>query len=457
MSAGTVFGDRYRLISQLGKGGMATVWRAEHLTLGSTAAVKLMHDGTAQDPDARARFVREARAAAALRSPHVVQIFDYGLEGETPYIAMELLEGETLAQRLRREKPLSYRDTSWILTHVSRALTRAHEAGVIHRDLKPANIFLVAGETPLAKVLDFGIAKTVGSALVAGTNPLTQAGTLLGTPHYMSPEQVESHHNVDHSTDIWALGIIACECITGRVPFEATTLPQLIRAICDRPIPLPSHLGPVPPGFDAWFARAAARNPKQRFASAKQALAELGPILARDSVPLGSPESHPSAFAPTLSDKSIEQAAPTTVTLITKWRRSRWARPALLVGALASGGLVLSTLYYAVDSRQMHRPPWQDSGSPGPLPMESLGSRNLPATTVPTASAVSSATTIASSIREQSPASKPAASAARLPESRLPRARSSAAASVRSPSSLPTRAPSRHTQTPAAPEDEIGL
>src|SRR5262249_22596563 len=156
-----ILAGKYRLIRELGKGGMGSVWMAEHLTLKSPVAVKLIDPEIATNPDAVARFLREARAAAALRSPHVVQILDYGADGAAPYIAMELLEGESLGQRLLRLGRLSPAETSRIMTHVARAIGRAHDAGIVHRDLKPENVFVVKNdEEEIAKVLDFGIAKS---------------------------------------------------------------------------------------------------------------------------------------------------------------------------------------------------------------------------------------------------------------------------------------------------------
>jgi serine/threonine protein kinase len=275
-SGATVLAGKYKLVHQLGKGGMGAVWLAQHLTLHSPIAIKLIDPLIASHPEALARFMREARAAAALRSPHVVQILDHGVDNGTPYIAMELLEGETLAARLRKVRRLSPEQTARILTHTARAVARAHEAGVVHRDLKPDNIFLIENEEEeLAKVLDFGIAKStvVGFGLSAVAD--TRTGALMGTLHYMSPEQAEGVKSVDFRTDVWAMGVIAFECLLGRRPFEGEAVGALVLEICSRPLPVPSQLGAVPAGFDAWFARACARAPGDRFPSAREAAADL--------------------------------------------------------------------------------------------------------------------------------------------------------------------------------------
>ena len=294
-SGATVLAGKYKLVHQLGKGGMGAVWLAQHLQLHSPVAIKLIDAQIASHPEALARFMREARAAAALRSPHVVQILDHGVDNGTPYIAMELLEGESLAARLRKVGRLSPENTARILTHTARAVARAHEAGVTHRDLKPDNIFLIENEEEeIAKVLDFGIAKStvVGFGMSAAAD--TRTGALMGTLHYMSPEQAEGVRTVDFRTDIWAMGVIAFECLLGRRPFEGEAVGALVLEICSRPLPVPSKVGPVPAGFDAWFARACARAPADRFPSARDAATELRRIcqargLAGDDRDAGRP------------------------------------------------------------------------------------------------------------------------------------------------------------------------
>ncbi|HVW29721.1 MAG TPA: serine/threonine-protein kinase [Polyangiaceae bacterium] len=266
---GHVIANKYRLVRQLGKGGMGSVWAADHLALSSQVAVKIIDPSIAKNEEALARFLREAQAAAALRSPHVVQTFDYGVHESVPFIAMELLEGESLAQRLDVVKQLPLDETARVLTQVGRAIARAHEAGIVHRDLKPDNIFLVKNDDEeIAKVLDFGIAKATGGAL--GNSSQTRTGAILGTPYYMSPEQAEGNRSVDHRTDLWSLAIIAFECVTGKRPFESDALGDLILQICVRPIKMPSTVAPVPPAFDAWYATATQRDPAQRFQSARE-------------------------------------------------------------------------------------------------------------------------------------------------------------------------------------------
>jgi serine/threonine protein kinase len=274
---GHVIANKFKLIRQLGRGGMGSVWAADHLALNSRVAIKIIDPAIATSPDALARFLREAQSAAALRSPHVVQTLDYGVDDGVPFIAMELLEGESLADRLDRVGRLPIVEVATIMTQVCRAMARAHEGGVVHRDLKPDNIFLVKNDDEeIAKVLDFGIAKTTGAGL--GTSSQTRTGAILGTPYYMSPEQVEGNRNVDHRADLWSLAIIGFEALCGKRPFESEALGDLILQICVRPIRAPSSVAEVPPGFDQWFARGTTRDVAQRFQSAREMSAQLREI-----------------------------------------------------------------------------------------------------------------------------------------------------------------------------------
>src|SRR6202142_1538462 len=184
-----VIAERFRLNRLLGRGGMGSVWHATHLGLDVPCAVKFIEGEGAQVPEVQARFEREAKAAAPLRSPHVVQILDHGVCEGTPYIAMELLDGEDVGKRLAKIGKIHPRDLNVIITQVCRALTKAHAVGIVHRDLKPDNIFLVHDDDrEIAKVLDFGIAKRDQNSL-QGSN--TKTGAMLGTPYYMSPEQAQ--------------------------------------------------------------------------------------------------------------------------------------------------------------------------------------------------------------------------------------------------------------------------
>jgi hypothetical protein len=263
---GLVVAERFRLVRPLGQGGMGAVWLAQHIGLDVPCALKFIHEQAAQSVELRARFEREAKAAAQLRTPHVVQILDHGVWQEIPYIAMEYLEGEDLGQRLARTGPLSPPDTVSVVVQVGRALTKAHAAGLVHRDLKPANIFLVRDDDrEIAKVLDFGVAKVKEM----GLDGSTKTGAIMGTPYYMSPEQARASKDIDHRSDLWALAVVTYQCLTGRLPFPGDALGELLVKIIMDPLPVPSQAAPVPPGFDAWWLRAVARDPAQRFQTAR--------------------------------------------------------------------------------------------------------------------------------------------------------------------------------------------
>jgi tRNA A-37 threonylcarbamoyl transferase component Bud32 len=270
---------KYRLVQLLGQGGMGTVWEGVHEVLGTKVAVKFIDAEFASSDDARQRFLNEAKAAARLRSKHVVQVYDQGVSADgRPYIVMEWLGGEPLDVRLDRVLRLSADETSRIATQICRALAKAHAAGVVHRDLKPENVFLVHDDedhADVAKVVDFGIAKFVDAAVPGSSS--TQTGAVLGTPQFMSPEQARGLRSVDHRTDLWSVGVIAYRCLTGVLPFKGEAMGDLLVNICTADPPAASSVfAGVPAGFDAWVQRALARDPAARFQSA----AELANALA---------------------------------------------------------------------------------------------------------------------------------------------------------------------------------
>ncbi|APR77678.1 serine/threonine protein kinase [Minicystis rosea] len=302
---------KYRLLRELAQGGMGAVWVAHHLGLDEDVAIKFMSAALPEPADARARFAREARAAARLRGPHVVQILDHGVDGDMPYLVMELLHGEHLGERLRREGRLSLAATVSIADQMATALSRAHRAGIVHRDLKPANIFLAHDDDDeVVKLLDFGIAKEMGRAI----GDVTHTDVLIGSPQYMSPEQARGARDVDPRADLWSFGAILFRAITGSPAFEGSTAVDVIVRICAGAPPLPSQVLPgLPVELDAFFRRALDREPGRRFASAREMADVFAALVGqRDpSVAIGS--------GPRKVDISREMA-PTQVT-------ARIARP----------------------------------------------------------------------------------------------------------------------------------
>jgi serine/threonine protein kinase/tetratricopeptide (TPR) repeat protein len=309
VAVGQTIAGRYRLLAEIGRGGVGTVYRAHDAKTGGEIAIKILHpiDGEEQHSSTKVgRFLREARAMRRLRSPEVVQVFDHGDcpapdGGDTIYLTMELLVGEALRDRLKRDKKLGPADTMRVLAHIGRAIGLAHQRGIVHRDLKPANIFLCARPDGgfHCKVLDFGMVKSLAMPLATVDAVHTEHGRPLGTPYYMSPEQARGLAHVDHRSDLWAMGVIAFECLIGERPFQGNSLARVFAAIAAGDIPVPSQRGEVPPGFDGWFAKAVERDVQRRFQSAKLMIEELQEVLV-DANTLS--QTHTGVLTNTVSD-----------------------------------------------------------------------------------------------------------------------------------------------------------
>ncbi len=268
----------YRLVSQLGAGGMGVVWLGEHKMLGRRAAVKLLRKSFTEDDEIVSRFFNEARAATAISDPGIVQIFDFGYHADgSAYIVMELLEGEPLDKRLARRGKLSTLDALRTTRQVASSLGAAHARGIIHRDLKPENVFLVrdaevaGGER--AKILDFGIAKLSDDRASAYR---TNTAALMGTPMYMSPEQCRGAGGVDLRSDIYSLGCLLYALLTGRPPFPATGVGEVIAKHLTEP---PPRAG-ISPRIDALLMRCMAKDPGERFQTCGDLAAALEVELA---------------------------------------------------------------------------------------------------------------------------------------------------------------------------------
>jgi len=282
ITVGAVLIGKYRVTREIGRGGMAAVYEAIHLALGKKVAVKVLAADLAASTTVIERFFREARAAASVKSPYIVDIYDSGrLEDGRPFIAMEMLDGETLYDLMTRVRLIDPKTTIRIITQCSKGLMKAHSVGIVHRDLKPENIFLLAGDDgeDTLKILDFGLAK-----FYAPMNPdektarLTREGAVFGTPAYMSPEQVKGQGTVDHRADLWALGCMTFECLTGRPVWNTEQgVAMTFAAIAASALPVPSQLRPdLPPTFDTWFRRALERDPNLRFQTARELADALG-------------------------------------------------------------------------------------------------------------------------------------------------------------------------------------
>ncbi|WP_437896767.1 serine/threonine-protein kinase [Sorangium sp. So ce124] len=272
---------KFRLERELSHGGMGSIWVAQHVQLGTLVAVKFMRDSFSRLPVLRARFEREARAAAQLKSPHIVQVHDFGFEeeDEVPYLVMELLQGEDLSKRLQRCGRLSLPETLHIIVQAGKALRSVHEAGFVHRDLKPANFFLarVDGEDgEIVKLLDFGIAKDVSAVLAAD---ISATGEVMGSPNYMSPEQFYGERDVDARSDLWSLGVILFKMLTGQLPFPGDAIGRVVTKVILGTVPSARELAPdLPSGIDAFFARALARDRDERFQNVREMINELARV-----------------------------------------------------------------------------------------------------------------------------------------------------------------------------------
>jgi serine/threonine protein kinase len=294
---GSIIAGKYRVLRLIGSGGMGTVWEGAHATLGTRVAIKLIKPQFAQQPEARARFEIEARAAAKLQSKHAVHVYDYGLSPEgLPYIVMEFLDGESLSDAIVARGPLPPAEVAQIIGQAARALSKAHAAGVVHRDLKPDNIFLARSEEPVeglpyvVRLVDFGIAKmfeeqpTAGESARAMGGP-TRDGTVIGTPNFMAPEQLAVGGAPGPLTDLWSLGACTFAAMTGRLPFEGDVLGDIVLKVCAAPMPAPSKVNAtVPRGFDAWFARACSRDPAKRFQTPDELAQALASVCGLERI-----------------------------------------------------------------------------------------------------------------------------------------------------------------------------
>jgi len=303
---GRTVGERYRILGRIGEGGMGTVYLCEHIALGKRMAVKVLRPEFSRDEELLRRFQHEARAASQIGQENIIDVFDFGHTAEgSAYFVMEALEGESLGRILTREGPMSLQRALPILMQICRALGAAHQRGIVHRDLKPENVFVVRREdgADFVKVLDFGISK---SALASEAKRLTRAGSIIGTPEYMSPEQAAAT-SVDHRSDIYGFGVVAYEMLTGRLPFQGETpLATLLKHQSEAPLP-PSRLRQdLPVDVETLIMRALVKKPEGR----QQSMAEVAADLTRAMAAIDLEPLHTPIFGTALAPLMTNQVPP---------------------------------------------------------------------------------------------------------------------------------------------------
>jgi serine/threonine-protein kinase len=379
---GDILAGKYRVERVLGEGGMGVVVAAFHLALEQRVAVKFLRKDMADRGDAAERFRREARAVARIQSEHVARVLDVGTmeDGET-YIVMEYLDGNDLAEEMRKRGALPVSEAVDIALQIADAVSDAHASGIVHRDLKPANVFLVrrSDGSRLAKVLDFGISKSL--MVDSGSNvSLTQTSTVMGSPLYMSPEQMRSARDVDGRTDIWALGAILYEALAGTPPHSGASLPEICTSLLqDTPRAIETMRGDVPPGLASIVMRCLAKEREDRWSTMRdfmQALAQYSPaapnvgvLTALSPAPFTASATGPgttpspgsgTAGAPAVPKRppqaqsgATEAPASLTLSSQTDAREARRARNVIFVGLAGAAVLVavLATVAFRMTSR----------------------------------------------------------------------------------------------------------
>jgi serine/threonine-protein kinase len=462
---GDVVGGKFKVEGVLGTGGMGVVLVARHVQLGQKVAIKVLRRNTAASPDAVSRFLREARTAVNLQSAHVVRVMDVGtLEDGLPYMVMEHLTGTDLCDLLGQRKVLPVQEAVDYVLQAMEAVAEAHALGLVHRDLKPANLFLTTRPdgSGLVKVLDFGISKaTESSAEGQRDRSLTATSAVMGSPMYMSPEQLRSSKNVDTRTDIWALGIILYELVSGRFPFEDETVTGLCaRIAADPPVPLREHRADVPPAYEAVVARCLAKDMRDRpqtvgelavalrpFASAEVQLAvdriaRIGaPVRSEQlSAPDGLPSSPGSEGIVNVRGgvRSTTGFADTVgaTSQSTTSRKGRRTTTMVAVAGVLAALLLAGGLYVALRSAPARVVASDTTGA----------TTAVPATTAPPVPAASSPTEATATTRP----STPAASATAPPASSRPTATPPAWAATAIPARTTRPAP---TTKPPTPDD----
>jgi serine/threonine-protein kinase len=401
---GTTVANKYRIESVLGRGGMGSVYLATNTGIGKRVALKFLSRDAARHADAVERFKREARAAGMVESAHIVQIFDDGAADDgRPFLVMEWLRGEDLRTRLKREGRLDVGVALDVATQVLRGLDRAHAAGIVHRDLKPDNVFLSRRDDDalLVKIVDFGISKV---ASLTNADTLTRRGVVLGTAFYMSPEQAQALGDIDGRTDLWSLGAILYEALSGRPPVTGRVYEAVLVAICTKDAEdIRVHAPDVPEAVARVIAKALARERDERFSTAREMLAALkdaAPDLVATATTGDGPPGPPAPSTPSRGPQTMSGTAVRT-------GPERDARARRRITGIALGALALGAVSgIALSLRGPKSSPVSERQAAAPA----ISPDSRPSTTSPAEASSSAAASPASSSANALPASPPSSS-----------------------------------------------